>query len=556
MNVRIEAGDAPAGEVKQLVGDPNWWRGGVIYQIYPRSFLDTNGDGIGDLAGVTQRLDYVASLNVDAIWLSPFFVSPMDDFGYDVADYCDVDPMFGSLADFDRLVEDAHARGLRVLIDLVLSHTSDRHPWFAESRKSRDNAKADWYVWADPRPDGTAPNNWLAMFGGPAWEWDTTRRQYYMHNFLSSQPDLNYHSMEVQDAVLAVARFWLDRGVDGFRLDTVNKYVHDVELRDNPPMEEGKRATVEQSNPIAMQQPIYSINRPENLAFVERLRKLLDEYPGTTTVGEIGNRLADGPQLGEYTAPGRLHMAYSFDLLHVPITAARVRAASEAAEGHGASWTSWPFSNHDVVRVVSRAELGPGSAPMLLQLMLCLRGTPTMYQGDELGLSEADVPFDFLQDPYGRRFWPEIKGRDGCRTPMPWRGGIAHAGFTTGTPWLPIDQHHVDLAVDRQDGDHTSNLNSARSFLAWRRDQEALRTGALRFLDTEEPVLAFVRGGEDGGDPGLLCVFNLSDEPQSLERNEAIEALDVPGVTGGTHANGRIELEGLGAFIGTIKTTN
>ncbi len=543
MNVHAKPGSA----ARQLAGDPDWWRGGVIYQIYPRSFLDTNGDGIGDLKGVTQKLDYVASLNVDAIWLSPFFVSPMDDFGYDVADYRDIDPMFGTLADFDEMVAAAHERGLRILIDLVLSHTSDRHPWFVESRKSRDNPKADWYVWADPKPDGTPPTNWLAMFGGPAWEWDSSRRQYYMHNFLTSQPDLNYHNEEVQDAILDVARFWLDRGVDGFRLDTVNKYVHDRELRDNPPMEPGMSATVQKGNPIAMQQPIFSINRPENLAFVERLRAVLDEYPGTTTVGEIGNRMSDGPELGQYTAPGRLHMAYSFDLLHAPITAPAVRVAAERAATLGASWTSWPFSNHDVVRVVSRAGLGPDSGPMLLQLMMCLYGTPTMYQGDELGLTEADVPFDLIKDPYGKRFWPEIKGRDGCRTPMPWRGGIDHAGFSTGEPWLPVDADHAARAVDRQDQDPASDLNRARAFIGWRRENAALTKGEFAFLPAADPVIAFTRTGDDG--TVLVCAFNLSSEPARWTAPFAVALEDVPGMEGASLDGDTLAFEPLGAAI-------
>lgn len=542
---------APRTTNKQLEGDTLWWRGAIIYQIYPRSFFDTNGDGIGDLAGITHKLDYVARLGVDAIWLSPFFVSPMDDFGYDVADYCDVDPMFGTLEDFDALVSEAHDRHIRVLIDLVLSHTSDRHPWFAESRKSRDNARADWYVWADPKPDGTAPNNWLSIFGGPAWEWDTTRRQYYMHNFLASQPDLNYHNPAVQDAVLDVARFWLERGVDGFRLDTVNKYVHDRELRDNPPTPKGMRLTVDDGNPVSLQQPLYNINRPENLAFVERLRSLLDEYPGTTTVGEIGNRAIEGPELGQYTAPGRLHMAYGFDLLHGPIRAATVREALERTAGHGATWTSWPFSNHDVTRVVTRSGLGLEAAPVLLQLMLCLGGSPTLYQGEELGLPEADVPFDFLQDPYGRRFWPEIKGRDGCRTPMPWSGALPHAGFSAAMPWLPVDHHHIALAVDRQEVDETSPLNRARAFIHWRREQPALRLGKLTFHDAPPGTLLFSRATES---EALLCAFNLSGEAVRLTPPHPVRRLEVPGLAGGQVTADGIELDALGAAIGAIET--
>ena len=542
---------APRTTNRQLEGDPDWWKGAIIYQIYPRSFFDTNADGIGDLAGVTHKLDYVARLGVDAIWLSPFFVSPMDDFGYDVADYCDVDPMFGALEDFDQLVTEAHQRHIRVLIDLVLSHTSDRHPWFAESRKSRENAKADWYVWADAKADGTAPNNWLSIFGGPAWEWDTKRRQYYMHNFLASQPDLNYHTAAVQDAVLDVARFWLERGVDGFRLDTVNKYVHDRRLRDNPPAPEGMRLTVDAGNPVSRQVPLYNINRPENLVFVERLRALLDEYPGTTTVGEIGNRVLEGPELAQYTAPGRLHMAYGFDLLQGPITADAVREALERTEAHGATWTSWPFSNHDVTRVATRAGLGPEAAPMLLQLMLCLGGSPTLYQGEELGLPEADVPFDFIKDPYGRRFWPEIKGRDGCRTPMPWSGALPHAGFSSAMPWLPVDHHHIALAVDRQEVDETSPLNVARAFIHWRREQPALRLGRLAFHDAPPGVLLFTRRTDA---EALLCAFNLDAAVVSLPAPAKVRQLKVPGLAGGRITADGIELDGLGAVIGAIET--
>ena len=273
-----------------LAPDPDWWRGAVIYQIYPRSFQDSNHDGIGDLAGIIHRLTHVASLGVDAIWISPFFRSPMLDFGYDVSDYRDVDPMFGSLGDFDALVHRAHELGLRVLIDLVLSHTSDQHPWFKESRSSRDNAKADWYVWADARPDGTPPNNWLSIFGGSAWQWDGERMQYYLHNFLKQQPDLNFHSPEVQDELLAVARYWLDRGVDGFRLDTINFYVHDKDLRSNParPPEKPREKIGRSANPENGRNPLPEKNRPENLDFLRRLRAVMDEYPAITAVGEVG----------------------------------------------------------------------------------------------------------------------------------------------------------------------------------------------------------------------------------------------------------------------------
>lgn len=284
----------PHAPVHKPQAQSDWWKGAVIYQVYPRSFQDTTGDGYGDLAGVTKRLPYIASLGVDAIWLSPFFTSPMADMGYDVSDYCNVDPMFGTLADFDALMAEAHRLGLKVIIDQVISHTSDKHPWFVDSRASRINSKADWYVWANPKPDGTAPTNWLSVFGGPAWEWDGVRKQYYMHSFLASQPDLNFHNPEVQDAVLETVRFWLERGVDGFRLDTVNHYFHDKLLRDNPPLVDDESFGLDASdvNPYGMQDHLYDKTRPENVAFLKRFRALLDDYEGRATVGEVGMGLA------------------------------------------------------------------------------------------------------------------------------------------------------------------------------------------------------------------------------------------------------------------------
>ncbi|MBM3617063.1 MAG: alpha-glucosidase, partial [Alphaproteobacteria bacterium] len=301
---------------KDVKKNSEWWRGGIIYQIYPRSFYDSNNDGIGDLNGITQKLPYIKSLGVDAIWISPFFKSPMKDFGYDVSDYRDIDPIFGTLEDFDNLVKEAAKLKLQVMIDLVISHTSSEHPWFIESASSRVNAKADWFVWADPKPDGTPPNNWLSIFGGSAWEWNATRRQYYLHNFLRSQPDLNFHNKEVRQQMLDVARFWLERGVHGFRLDTVNFYFHDAKLRSNPPVKEKKHVfDAPDSNPYVMQEHIYDKSRPENLIFLEDLRKLMDEYPHTATVGEIGDE-GNVKLMADYTKKGkRLHMAYSFAFL-------------------------------------------------------------------------------------------------------------------------------------------------------------------------------------------------------------------------------------------------
>jgi len=502
--------------------DPNWWRHAVVYHIYPRSFLDSNGDGIGDLAGITAQLDYVADLGADAIWVSPFFVSPMEDFGYDVADYCDVDPIFGTLADCDTLIAAAHERGLRVIIDLVLSHSSNRHSWFRESRSSRDNARADWYVWADPKPDGTPPNNWLSIFGGPAWEWDSRRRQYYLHNFLASQPDLNFHNPEVRDAALDVARFWLDRGVDGFRLDVVNFYFHDAELRDNPPLpQEHAVAGLARTNPYAYQDHVYSKTRPENLAFLEDLRRLTDRYPGAAMFGEIGPDRDVMATTAAYTEAGRrLHMAYSFELLSAPFMAQAIRRVVEEVRGAiGTGWPCWALANHDVVRAVTRLQLEAdpdAGAALVAALVTSLGGGSCLYQGEELGLTEADIPPEAMQDPYGIRFWPDQPGRDGCRTPMPWHAGAPQAGFSAGTPWLPIPHVHLSRAVDQQVEEPDSAFARVRRFLHWRRNEPAMREGGLRFLDAPEPILAFLR--EKDGE-GIFCLFNLSTQAQRLTRD-------------------------------------
>ncbi|WP_231710377.1 alpha-amylase family glycosyl hydrolase [Roseibium limicola] len=537
-------------------GDTDWWRGAVIYQIYPRSFQDSNGDGIGDLPGITRRLDYIAGLGVDAIWLSPFFTSPMADFGYDVSDYRDVDPMFGTLDDFKAMVAKAKSLGLKVLIDLVISHTSDQHAWFKESRSSRSNPKADWYVWAQSKPEGSPPNNWLSIFGGSAWEWDGVRGQYYLHNFLTSQPDLNFHNKEVQTAVLDVARFWLDLGVEGFRLDTVNFYFHDQELRDNPPRPPNVPITgVDPSNPYSFQHHLFDKTRPENLAFLERLRRLADAYPGTTLVGEIG---ADRDVIGTtaaYTVKDkRLHMAYSFDLLTEDNSPAYLRQTIEAMEAElGDGWPSWALSNHDVTRVATRWGQGRDLrrfAPLATALVTCLRGTPCIYQGEELGLEEADVPFELLQDPYGIRFWPKFKGRDGCRTPMPWDADAAHAGFTEGTPWLPVPQAHHMVGVSAQSGDGTSVLERTRSFLTWRKQQPPLQKGSIRFVDAPEGMFALLRHFEDRA---ILCVFNMTSDSTSFTPDIGALTLLSGSGFGGTLDGATLKIHGLDAAFAEVE---
>ncbi|WEK03182.1 MAG: alpha-glucosidase family protein [Candidatus Devosia phytovorans] len=495
-----------------------WWRGGVIYQVYPRSFQDSNGDGVGDLPGIIRRLDHIASLGVDCIWLSPITRSPQADMGYDVSDYRDVDPLFGSLHDFDSLVAQSHDRGLKVIMDQVVSHTSDLHPWFQESRLNRTNAKSDWYVWADPLPDGSPPNNWPAVFGGRAWEWNPTRGQYYLHNFLASQPDLNFHNPDVQQAVLDVMRFWLERGIDGFRLDTVNYYFHDKKLRSNPPNKRDEHLPYA-VNPYDMQEHKYSKSQPENLDFLKRVRTLLDEFPGTTSVGEVGDSHKSVQLMAEYTSGGdTLHMCYGFDFLGDDFTAAHFRERIETFFKVGPDgWPCWSFSNHDVPRHMTRwlkhSASAAGLARQSAALVLSLKGSVCLYQGEELGLPETDLLFEELTDPRGIRFWPEDKGRDGCRTPIPWDAGEAPNGFTTGTPWLPVKPAQSQLNVASQNVDDTSTLAFYRSILAWRKAHPALQTGDIAFIKAAEPVLAFTR---TLGNEALLCVFNLSAEPQSL----------------------------------------
>ena len=512
-----------------------WWRGAVIYQIYPRSFLDANGDGVGDLPGIIDRLDYVAALGVDAIWISPFFKSPMADFGYDIADYRDVDPLFGDLADFDRLLAKAHALGLKVMIDQVLSHTSIEHDWFRESRQDRTNPKADWYVWADPREDGTAPNNWMSLFGGVAWQWEPRREQYFLHNFLADQPDLNFHNPAVQKATLDNVRFWLDRGVDGFRLDAINFCFHDALLRDNPPKPAAMRVGrgFSPDNPYAYQYHYYNNTQPENLPFLEALRGLLDEYPGAVSLGEISSEDSLATT-AEYTTAKRLHMGYSFELLVDDYSAAYIRETVSRLEGAMTEgWPCWAISNHDVQRAVTRwggHPADPRLARMLVAMLCSLRGSICLYQGEELGLGEADVPFDALQDPYGITFWPNFKGRDGCRTPLPWTDAPL-AGFTTGTPWLPIPQDHQAQAVAVQEADPGSVLSAFRRFLAWRRSQPVLLTGDIRFLPSDEPVLLFER--VLGADVVLLA-FNLSRDAVRHGLPEGSwQPIEVPGPDAG-----------------------
>jgi len=496
-------------------GATPWWRGAVIYQIYPRSFMDSNGDGIGDLAGITAKLDYVASLGVDAIWFSPFFASPMRDFGYDVSDYRAIDPMFGTLEDFDRLVARAHALDLRVIIDQVYAHTSDVHAWFQESRSNRDNDKHDWYVWADPKPDGTPPNNWLSVFFGPSWTWDGRRGQYYLHNFLPSQPNLNVHNPAVQEALFDTARFWLQRGVDGFRLDAINFAMHDPSLADNPAVVQPGAVF---KRPFDFQHHLHNQSQPELVPFVEKLAAVMHEFgPDRFTVAEVGGEQSLAEMKLYTRGSQRLNTSYSFDFLYAEqLSPALVLDALSKWPGTGdEGWPSWAFSNHDAPRAVTRwggPKAGAEWAKLLATLLMSLRGNVFLYQGEELGLAQAAIPFERLRDPEAIANWPLTLGRDGARTPMPWTADSPHAGFSSTEPWLPIPPDHVAKAVAGQDGDANSVLAVTRQLIELRRSSPILRAGAFQPLDLSSPLLGFDRVDETGR---LRCLFNLADQAQA-----------------------------------------
>jgi alpha-glucosidase len=445
----------------------DWWREAVFYQVYPRSFQDGNGDGVGDLEGARRRLDYLAeALGVDAVWLSPFYPSPMADFGYDVADYRGVDPLFGDLADFDRLLAGCHQRGMRLIVDLVPNHTSDRHPWFVDSRTSRHSPRRDWYTWRNPGPGGEPPNNWQAVFGGPAWEWDEATGQYYLHSFLAEQPDLNWRHPEVPAAMFGVMRFWLDRGVDGFRIDVADFIMKDPDLRDDPPPGQGR--------------PRSRAHSDVHGAFRE-MRSLLDGYePARVAIGEIHEE--DLAVWASYYGDGdELHLPFNFSLLQAPWEAEEVRRRVEALEAAlpPGAWPNWVLGNHDEPRLATR--VGEGAARVAAMLLLTLRGAPTLYYGDELGLPQLEVPTEFQQDPFGRRV--PGRGRDGCRTPMPWDGG-PQAGFCPpgAAPWLPLGPEAPGRSVAEQLGDSRSLLSLYRALLAARRASPVLRLGEYRTI--------------------------------------------------------------------------
>ena len=444
----------------------NDWKNKIIYQIYPRSFLDTSGNGVGDLNGITNKIDYISDLGVDYVWISPFFKSPQKDFGYDVADYRKVDKLFGSNDDFKKLLDIFHNKNLKVITDLVLSHTSDENEWFKKSKGSKENKFSDWYVWQDGRPD-IAPNNWLSVFGGSSWQWHENREQYYLHNFLTSQPDLNFHNEEVQNQMLEEIEYWLEIGVDGFRFDVINFLFHDKELRNNPSKDPKfvRPLGFNKDNPYGLQVHEYDNTRPEVIPYLEKIRGLLDKYDAIS-IGEI---VSENPleTIGDYTNEKRLHMAYCFEFLSEDVNFETIDGVVENFfENHPKSWPCWAFSNHDSKRIASRVNKDP---KILMEKLLGLKGNVCIYQGEELGLLESDVGYDYIQDPFGKNFWPEFKGRDGCRVPMPWDSKSENFGFGKNDPWLPIDKSYQNLCVNIQQNNPNSTLNFTRDLIALRK---------------------------------------------------------------------------------------
>ena len=488
------------------LSDPDWWRGGTIYQIYPRSFLDSDGDGVGDLRGIAARLDHVAALGVDAVWASPFYPSPMRDFGYDVSDYLGVDSLFGTMADFYALAEAVHARGLRLILDFVPSHSSDAHPWFAEARSSRKNARRDWYVWRDPAPDGGPPNNWVSEFGGPAWTLDAGTGQYYLHIFLPSQPSLNWRNPDLRAAMLDAMRTWFERGVDGFRVDAIAQAAPDPRMLDNPPDPDWQ----EIDGPGRRLLTVHSAHQPEVFAIVRDMRAVAREFEPERLL--IGEAYGTYPEIMPYygTSGDGVHLPFNFGLIRSTWTAEAVGALVEDYEAqlpHGA-WPNWVLGNHDRARIATRA--GPAQARVAAMLLLTLRGTPTLYQGDELGQENVPIPHERMVDPWGLNT-PHL-GRDPVRTPMPWEDGPG-AGFTAGTPWLPIGVP-PDGPVARQAGDPSSILSLHRALLALRRATPALALGDWTRREAPPGVLAYARRHE--GD-AVHVALNFTDAPAVMD---------------------------------------
>lgn len=501
------------------VDQPLWWQQGVIYQIYPRSFKDSNGDGVGDLPGILQQLDYLAWLGVDALWISPFYPSPMADFGYDVADYTGVDPLFGTMTDFEVLLTEAHRRGIKIIIDFVPNHSSDEHPWFVESRSSRQNPKRDWYVWVDPKPDGSPPNNWLSVWGESAWTLDAATGQYYLHSFDAKQPDLNWRNPALKAAMLDVLRFWMERGVDGFRMDAVLFMMKDPLLRDNPPNTEALQTFHKSMGGFDSLLHIYDNAHPDLHDVFHEIRKLLDEYSAEQPRVAIAEmHVYDWPVWASYYGKSldELHMPFNFGLLKVQWAGRTVRELVEAIEEATppGAWPNYVLGNHDEPRIATR--LGPEGARLGMLLLLTLRGTPTLYNGDEIGMSDGAIPSDHIYDPLGLRY-PEL-GRDPERTPMQWDAGPT-AGFCPpgATPWLPVAGNYQQVNVASQREEDSSMLALTQRLIALRRATPALNRGTYQSVGAPDTCFAYLR---EIGTRRCLMALNFSDEPQTLKLSE------------------------------------
>ena len=517
-----------------------WWHTGIFYQVYPRSFQDTNGDGVGDLKGIAQRIDYLKWLGITAVWISPIYPSPMADFGYDISDYKGIHPMFGNMQDFDELLQLAHSNGIKVILDLVPNHTSDQHPWFLESKKSKDNSKRDWYIWKDAKSDGSPPNNWLSVFGGTAWEWDETTGQYYYHAFLKEQPDLNWRNPDVQEAMLNIMKFWLDKGVDGFRVDVMWHMIKDEQLRDNPNNRDYQQhmATYEQLLPV------YSTDQPGVHAIVGKMRQVLDTYNERMMIGEIYLPIH---KLVTYYGENNqgAHLPFNFMLLSLPWDARKIATAIDEYEGAlpQDSWPNWVLGNHDQPRITSR--VGVQQAKVAAILLLTLRGTPTIYYGDELGMRDVPIPLEEVQDPQGLNMPDKNLSRDPGRTPMQWNGS-AYAGFSTVKPWLRLSADYKRTNVERQKSDEYSHLSLYKNLVSLRQREPSLMYGDYKPVYADHQALAYIRQAE--GEKAFMIVLNLSHRPCYLDlHNINIKGKVVLSVTAeseGELVNGKIQLGG------------
>jgi len=485
-----------------------WWQRGIIYQVYPRSFMDSNGDGVGDLRGLISRLDYLRGLGVDAVWLSPIFPSPMKDFGYDVSDYTGIHPLFGTLEDFDLLIREAHAQKIKLVLDFVPNHTSDQHPWFIESRSSRDNPKRDWYIWRDPALGGGPPNNWLSNFGGSAWEYDPKTEQYYYHAFLREQPDLNWRNSQVIAAMLNVLRLWLERGVDGFRVDVLWHLIKDEQFRDNPVNPDWR----EGADPYQRLLELQTTDQAEVHAVVTRMRRLVDQYQDRVLIGEIYLPVERLVKYYGVNLSG-VHVPFNFQLLLAKWHArdiARIISQYEAALPKG-GWPNWVLGNHDRPRIVSR--VGSKQARVAAMLLLTLRGTPTLYYGDEIGMHDVEIPPEKVQDPFEKNVPGRGLGRDPQRTPMQW-SAAKNAGFTAGKPWLPIAEDYAQINVEAERDDPFSILSLYMQLINVRRGEPALEVGELERIDTAGDLLTYIRRD---GESAFLVALNFGSEPQVID---------------------------------------